>query len=164
MKLTLLIIVSVFIGCLQAFGDASFSKQQTDVAIAYETLLKAKFFSLGGIGEGGLISSGESAFRVILSSSEAVALFQRVLKSENLPAKIYALCAFHVIDKKAYAIAAKKIKAGNPSVPIMTGCIQYSTPADEILANIEGGKYDDLLKVSEKKEKGSGNVGLGKQP
>src|SRR5712664_2540677 len=63
---------------------------------AYQRLLHANIFNLGGAGYALAMTPEERAFRVLLKSTNSIALFQQLSREGNPEGQLYALYGFYL--------------------------------------------------------------------
>jgi hypothetical protein len=108
----------------------------------YVQLLKIKCFAFGGVGIAGSTSEGELAYRAVLASTNAVALFTATLSKGTDEAKLYALCGIHSLKDGSFDVSAKILKEADPKVFTMSGCIGTVEKASVVIERIADGTYD----------------------
>ena len=113
---------------------------------AGEQLVKVRAFAFGGVGFAGTISEGERAWRIILTSPDALKLFRSTLSTGTTEAKLYALCGIRQLDKPSFPALAKPVLDANPQVTTMAGCSLTHEPAASVIQRIAAGQYDQHFK------------------
>ncbi|HYP52213.1 MAG TPA: hypothetical protein VEQ42_01665 [Pyrinomonadaceae bacterium] len=127
---------------------------------AFALLLKAEFFSVGGVGYAGRPSEAEEALRVLLAEREALEALRSLAARANPEGKLYALLGLRSVARRAYdaAVAAARVEPVPPRaearvfdipvkleaghVRVMEGCFVETTPRADILKRIDSGYYD----------------------
>jgi hypothetical protein len=109
--------------------------------IAYEELISTRFFSFGGTGYGSWASTAEDAFHSIMSASNAVETFSRVLTNGTPEAQLYALCGIRNLAPDIFEQSALSLLASNPKVDEAGGCFHWQEPASNVVQRIRGGSY-----------------------
>lgn len=160
---TLLLLVTSF--CLAAPAQSpEFSPWQLSPKgrAAYEALLDARLFAVGGIGFGGQIEVGEKALRELLEEPEARAALESLARRATREGGLYALLGLRVKGFDSFAAEARRFrerveeprrrrKRGEPAdlletkpgkVATADGCILDSEEWEKILSRIEAGEYD----------------------
>ena len=118
------------------------------VAQAIESLAKVETFGFG-MKLGQRERTSDTAFQALLTSPKAKEAFTTLFEKGNTPAKLYALCAHHSIDKGTFEKLSKSIKL-DEKIFTQFGCVVAELKASEILKNITNGDYDADCKVQEK--------------
>jgi hypothetical protein len=97
---------------------------------AYQKLLKADLFAIGGIGYAGQISVGESELDILLKQENAVPAFKQLIQDAPIEVALYGLVGLSVLDSNLYqaeiALFRKRVNRRNETIHTMAGC----TPAD----------------------------------
>lgn len=112
------------------------------LADGVESLAKVKSFAFGGVGYAGTISQGESLFRSVLAGHDALAQFRKILSKGTPEAKLYALCGIRALDRDSFASAAAALRAEDPKVETVAGCMISKQSAAGVIKNISSGVYD----------------------
>ena len=113
---------------------------QEDLQKAYAAVKGAKLFAIGGVGDAGTISPGETALRKILAAPEAVAQCQSLAKEATAEGRLYGLLGLKLLSGKAYDAAAPAFQKDETKVSSASGCIVFKTTVAEIAKNIAEGK------------------------
>ncbi len=117
-------------------------------AQAIETLTKVENFGFGPA-KGQRERASDTAFQALLTNPKAKETFTTLFEKGNTPAKLYALCALHSVDKGAFEKLSKSIKL-DEKVFTQFGCVVDELKASEILKNISNGDYESYSKAQEK--------------
>ena len=110
---------------------------------AYGTLKAARFFAIGGVGEGGEISGGERAYRALLRHKQAVPAFEALLRDRNarVEGKLYALLGLRTKDPAAFARHLAPFLSGKATASTMSGCLASDEPVAAVAKRIRKGEY-----------------------
>jgi len=135
---SLLVLFSV----AKVFSADLSSQNSNSVQNACGELLNIKCFAFGGVGYAGTTSKGELAFRSVLASSNALELFETILSKGTDEAKLYALCGIRSLHRESFDAAAKKLRAADPKVNTMSGCLATEEKASAVIRRIADGAYD----------------------
>ncbi|WP_211461150.1 MchS3 family protein [Collimonas silvisoli] len=112
----------------------------TDVSTSDDTTLaKTEMFALGNIGFVGHISTGESAYKKILSSDNAEARFWRIYDKgdSTTAAKLYSACAFKQLNSAKFKEVKKQMKASDGKVTTMKADIMRKEDVSKIIESID---------------------------
>jgi hypothetical protein len=109
--------------------------------IAYEELISTRCFSFGGAGYGVWASIAEEAFHSIMSTTNALETFSRVLTNGTPEAQLYALCGIRKLAPENFEQSARSLLASNPNVDEMGGCFFWREAASNVIQRIRGGSY-----------------------
>jgi hypothetical protein len=109
--------------------------------IAYEELISTRCFSFGGAGYGVWGSTAELAFHSIMSTTNALETFSRVLTNGTPEAQLYALCGIRNLAPENFERSALSLLASNPKVDEAGGCFFWQEPASNVVQRIRGGAY-----------------------
>lgn len=112
--------------------------------LAWQSLQVADVFAFGPIGIGGDTSSGELSMRILARYPNAVAIFQRIIRSCRTEGQLYALVALHALDPAAYAEARKNV-AAEQRVSSQAGCIGGKVALADVLKEVDAGRYDTFV-------------------
>lgn len=110
-----------------------------------KTLDSIEHFAFGGIGFAGTTSSGEVAFRKILSRRTAAADFHRLLQSGNAQGKCYALAGLRATRPDDFAAAAAPIARSRVPVVTAEGCEIATSSLADVIKRLKAGRYDRYL-------------------
>jgi hypothetical protein len=137
---------------MQNLGERKPSELNTVIASiteaqAIETLAKVETFGFGPA-KGQRERESDSDFQTLLKSPKAKEAFTTLFEKGNTPAKLYALCGLHSIDKDAFKKLSKSIKS-DEMIFTQFGCLVAELKASEILTSISNGDYDSHLKIPE---------------
>src|SRR3569833_237236 len=80
---------------------------------ALDRLNEANVFAFGGIGFGGTISEGETAFRALLARSSAGRDFEAAFLRGTPQAKAYALVGLRALNPNRFAELASSLQASS---------------------------------------------------
>lgn len=129
---------------------------------AYQRLLHAHIFNLGGVGFGLAITPEEKAFCVLLKSANSIALFQRLLNEGNPEGQLYALYGLYIEDPQAFKDAVERLKHDESppgrweglifiekgKVRIGIGCLLLQQERHAVIAKIANGDFDQAFNAS----------------
>jgi len=132
---------------------------------AYQRLLHATIFNLGGVGYGATITSEEKAFRVLVNSPNSTSQFQRLLNEGNPEGQLYALYGLYREDAQLLKNAVERLgSVGFPparwqglifiekrKVRFADGCVFYGPDMNVIIERMARGEFDDAYKESSAK-------------
>jgi len=95
----ILIICAHLLICVPVFAQSHISAQirQSGNNRAYQKLLHANVFNLGGVGYGQAITAEEQAFKKLLTSIDSTSVFQRLIREANGEGQLYALLGLHLL-------------------------------------------------------------------
>lgn len=79
---------------------------------AYQVLLKAELFRLGGIDYFAETSNEEASLRILLKYKKSVEAFEHLVNSASPEGKLYGLLGLRVKNKVAYQQALLRLKSG----------------------------------------------------
>jgi hypothetical protein len=130
----------------RAFSSDRLSQDSSSVQNACEQLLNIKCFAFGGVGYAGTTSPGETAFRTVLESTNALEFFETTLSNGTDEAKLYALCGIRSLNKKSFNASAKALNEADPKVRTMSGCLATEEKASVVIKRIADGIYDNYGK------------------
>jgi hypothetical protein len=128
------------------FGADLPAQSSNSVQNACAELLSIKCFAFGGVGYAGTTSKGELAFRAVLTSTNALELFETILSKGTDEAKLYALCGIRSLHREAFDTAAKKLRAADPKVSTVSGCLLTEEKVSAVIQRITDGAYDNYFK------------------
>lgn len=131
---------------------------------AYQILLKADLFALGGTGYAGKISDGEKALKILLNDEESFANLKNLVKDATPEGGLYALLGLRMLKCDCFEEEARtflnkpepgeriiwgnrKLEAG--MISRMSGCIAFSEKRDDVAEKIKTGKFDFWIKSEE---------------
>jgi len=136
-------------------------------ARAFQKLLHASVFNLGGVGWGNEITPEEKAFAALFESTDHIKLFQRLLAQANPEGQLYALFGLHLMAANTFKLEAERLKAddGPPErrenfigiekgkVRVARGCIFFRMARNAIIDQIASGEWDANFRISTRKIK-----------
>ena len=110
---------------------------------AIDKLSSTRIFAFGGVGIAGATSEGETQYRVLaaLPHKEAIAAFEQVYESGNLPARCYALAGLHHLDPVRFRALLAGAASNHTKVVTMEGCTVMELAFDQIAMFIDRGTY-----------------------
>ena len=132
--------------------------------IAYNTLMSACIFAVGGVGYAAQTSKGELALDELLKDERAVSALKSLTGSGRYEGALYGLLGLHLKNKTEFDQAAEIFMARNEvpewqskgsfdcfrnsseDVTTMTGCIIRTQRRDKVVSDIRTGVYDNLMK------------------
>jgi hypothetical protein len=110
---------------------------------AYQKLLGAKLFSIGGIGYSGVISPYEKALRTLLKEENAVEACRWLLREARPAGRLFALYGLRLTDRETFQREADTYKRSAESAGIvrtMSGCIGGERSIREVIGDIEAAR------------------------
>jgi hypothetical protein len=108
-----------------------------EFAADYEMLASTTLFATGRIGRGGAVPEEVTAWIRIADSPAAKEVFERVLLDGAIEGQLYALCGLSEIDPELAEKYRRGLGWADLSVNLMTGCIRYSSLAQEVVAKLD---------------------------
>lgn len=132
---------------------------------AYEKILTADTFAVGGVGYTAAKSGKELALRLLLKEKRAIEALTSLASQATPEGSIYALIGLHVKDIKLFRIVAAKYKnqpeqperkSDSPSkgtivregfIQVQTGLLVIQKERIKVVEEIESGQYDKLFKT-----------------
>ncbi|MEK6333887.1 MAG: hypothetical protein AABM67_03000 [Acidobacteriota bacterium] len=129
---------------------------------AYQKLLHATIFNLGGVGFAMQITPEEEAFKELFESGNSIKEFQRLLNQANPEGQLYALFGLHLKAPDIFRKESEKLKVddGPPKraekfifiekgqVRIADGCMIYTQDRRKVIDQIAKGEFDTRFKSS----------------
>ncbi len=133
---------------------------------AYEKLLNADIFRIGGVGEGGNTSEEELALHRLLREKQAIGALLSLFDQATPEGVLYALLGLRLKDADLFKSVVEKYKSlPEPSermgaivkeikipkgyVQTQAGCKVSSEERLKVVAQIEIGEFDETFKLSE---------------
>ena len=108
---------------------------------AYDTLNKAEYFALGGVGRGGTMSAGEGALRLLLKQKHAEGAFVRLVRQGSDAGKLYGLVGLKELHSAALPKAVEPLLTSKASVGIQGGCLTMPAKVKDTALYIQEGFY-----------------------
>jgi hypothetical protein len=132
---------------------------------AFQKLLHANIFNLGGVGWANEITTEEKAFVILFSSPDSIKLFQRLLTQANPEGQLYALFGLHLQAPATFKLEAERLKAddgpperlekfvgiGRGEVRVARGCIFFRKARKALIDQIANGEWDTAFRPSTRK-------------
>ena len=146
MKISGFIAAVLIFPVISGFGSNLSEPPSNSVQNAGEELLNIKCFAFGGVGYAGTTSPGELAFRAVLAGANAREHFETILAKGTAEAKLYALCGIRRLQPESFDAAAKSLRAADPPVNTMSGCLLAEEKASAVIRRIAEGDYDRYTK------------------
>ena len=144
--------------CAPVFAQSYISPQirQSGNNRAYQKLLHANVFNLGGVGFGQAITQEEKAFKTLLTSVDSTKVFQRLISEANGEGQLYALLGLHLLAPDIFQAEAEKLRTnGGPperienftpiekgKVRVAHGCIFFHQDRQAVIEEIAKGAFD----------------------
>jgi hypothetical protein len=136
--------------------------RQQKIDRAYQQLLHAKIFNLGGYGFGMTISPEELAFHTLLESSNSTALLKKLLQEANPEGQMYSLYSLYLKEPEAFKSELERLKAedGPPErweemtfiekgkIRTAVGCFLLRQDRQALIIAIASGEFDQAFKSS----------------
>ena len=113
--------------------------EQQDATV--ERLANVALFAFGGIGIAGVVSEGEKDYKLISSSRDAEANFEKLFRIGNPQAKCYALVGLHRLNPEKFNVLSYPLRSSKIPVPTMSGCIMSHQTLSMLIKNIQAGYY-----------------------
>lgn len=158
----ILVICAHLLICVPVLAQSFYSPQirQVETSRAYQKLLHATVFNLGGVGWGLEITPEERAFKTLLESGDSITLFQRLINEGNAEGQLYALFGLHLQAPEVFQAEAEKLRAGEGpperieqlipiekgKVRVARGCNSFRLGRQTVIDQIEKGDWDAALK------------------
>ena len=158
----ILVICAHLLICIPVFAQRYYSPQirQMETNRAYQKLLHATVFNLGGWGWGPKITREEQAFKTLLEAEDSTRLFQRLINEANAEGQLYALLGLHLQAPDIFQAEAEKLRVseGPPErmeqlipiekrkVRVARGCILSQENQQTVIDQIAKGEWDAALK------------------
>ena len=144
--------------CAPVFAQSYISPQirQSGNNRAYQELLHASVFNLGGVGWGQEITPEEQAFKRLLVSIDSTRVFQRLISEANGEGQLYGLLGLHLLAPDIFQAEAEKLRTnGGPperiekfiaiakgKVRVAHGCIFFQQDRQIVIEEIAKGAWD----------------------
>jgi hypothetical protein len=109
--------------------------------MAFERLSNVEVFAFGGVGYAGTTSQGERDFLLLMSTRNALAVMQKLLREGNPQAAGYALAGIRELDRKKFQELAKPLQTSTYIVKTMSGCIVQPEKIAAVIQRISAGRY-----------------------
>jgi hypothetical protein len=154
----ILVICAHLLICVPVFAQSFSSPQirQAETSRAYEKLLHANVFNLGGVGYGQAITPEEHSFKKLLTSLDSTKVFQRLISEANGEGQLYALLGLHLLAPDVFQAEAEKLRTnGGPperiekflviakgKVRVADGCIFFEQDSQIVIDQIAKGAWD----------------------
>ena len=154
----ILVICAHLLICIPVFAQRYYSPQirQMETNRAYQKLLHATVFNLGGVGYGQAITPEEQAFKKLLTSLDSTKVFQRLISEANGEGQLYALLGLHLLAPDIFEAEAEKFRTnGGPperiekfiaiakgKVRVAHGCIFFEQDRQTVIDQIAKGEWD----------------------
>ena len=158
----ILLICAHLLICAPVFAQSFYSPQirPAETSRAYEKLLHATVFNLGGVGWSLEITSEERAFRTLLESGDSTRLFQRLINEANAEGQLYGLFGLHLHAPDVFQAEAEKLRTSEApperieqfipiekgKVRVARGCILSQRDRQTVIDQIAKGEWDAALK------------------
>ena len=138
------------------------SIRQEKLERAYQQLLHAKIFNLGGYGFAMTISTEERAFHTLLEPSNSTALLKKLLQEANPEGQMYSLYGLYLNEPVAFKSELERLKAedGPPErweemtfiekgkIRTAAGCFLFRQDRQALIATIASGEFNQAFKSS----------------
>lgn len=126
-------------------GAAPWAKAAGDSEAAYQTLIKAGMFSVGGVGIAGTVTDSEIACRTLMKTAAPGPLFSRILEEGTPAAKMFALCGLYYKSPETFAKVAATYRKSRATFEYAAGCMIMKTTLEDQMRNLEAKRFDGLL-------------------
>lgn len=134
---------------------------------AYQTLLQAEIFNLGGFGWTLDITREEQALRRLLASGNRIESFQRLLSEANPEGQLYALYGLYQTDSELFKRELERLRQEvgpeerwegmkfieRGKIRTARGCLIFRQERLKILESIAKGDFDQAFKAGESRSK-----------
>jgi hypothetical protein len=122
-------------------GIASFGDDSVDSAV--KRLSSVERFAFGAVGYGGVTSTGEIDFKLVLAQPPPVAVnaFERLYATGNPQGKSYALSGIRKLNPSKFKDLLESLRASTDQVEIERGCIISHELLPEVAKQIDRGKF-----------------------
>jgi hypothetical protein len=132
---------------------------------AFQKLLHAKIFNIGGVGWALQITPEEEAFKILFESGNSIKEFQRLVNQASPEGQLYALFGLHLKAPDAFRKEAERLKADDGplkreqefvfiekgKVRLGVGCLMFYQNRREVIDQIANGEFDAHFKSSRHK-------------
>ena len=129
---------------------------------AFQKLLHAKIFNIGGIGWASQITPEEEAFKILFDSGDSIKEFQRLVNQASPEGQLYALFGLHLKAPDIFQKEAERLKADDGplkraekfvfiekgKVRIGIGCLMFDHDRRKVIDQIAKGEFDIRFKSS----------------
>lgn len=132
-----------FLVCTLAAGEPQPTfDQQIE---AYNVLLQADRFSVGGTGVAGRVREPELALRVLLRDPNPKFFLNRVLERATPAGKVYALCGLYYASPETYRRVVEQYRNSNESFAWQSGCsVMGGARFRSMISVLENGLFASL--------------------
>lgn len=156
--LTLVLVLCPGVLRAQDYG----SIRQQKIERAYQQLLHAKIFNLGGYGFGMTISAEERAFDTLLESPNSTALLKKLLREANPEGQMYSLYGLYLKEPEVFKSELERIKSEDGpaerweegtfiekgKIRTAAGCFLLRQDRGALITTIASGEFDQAFKSS----------------
>lgn len=113
------------------------------VDAAVNRLSTVERFAFGGVGFAGVISKGETDFRLVLAQPKPIALstFERLYAVGNPQGKSYALAGLKKLAPQRFTELVAALGKSTEEVEVMRGCIVSHEPLPDVAKQIGQGEF-----------------------
>ena len=132
---------------------------------AFQRLLHAKIFNIGGVGWALQITPEEEAFKILFESGNSIKEFQRLVNQASPEGQLYGLFGLHLKAPEIFREEAERLKAdeGPPKreekfifiekgkVRIGLDCLMFDQDRRKVIDQIAKGEFDTRFKSSRHK-------------
>jgi len=164
-SIPLLIIVALFSVVPCASQSAEFRREMLSPKgrVAYNKLLSACIFRVGGVGFSGEISKEELALYDLLDDGQAINALKSLVTTGSYEGGLYGLLGLSIRNHAEFNMAVEIYKARKERpewqttgsfncfraegemVTTQSGCIISTESRDKVVADIQSGRFDKLL-------------------
>jgi hypothetical protein len=106
---------------------------------AYEAILKAHFFTSGGVGYAGTAPCALKGLLRLSQEPDAANAFADLTRRADLPGQMYALCGLFLTDEAHFDRAFKPYLNDQRDVAVMQGCVGTRMVVANLVRNIADG-------------------------
>ena len=156
--LTLILVLCPSVLRAQDYGLS----RQRKIERAYQQLLHAKIFNLGGYGFAMTISPEERAFHTLLESSNSTALLKKLLQEANPEGQMYSLYGLYLKEPEAFKSELERLKSDDGpaerweemtfiekgKIRTAAGCFLFRQDRQALITTIASGEFDQAFKSS----------------
>jgi hypothetical protein len=132
---TTLLVVLFALPAVAASSDSS-------AEVAFRTLATADVFESAAVGYSGRLSKPVKAFRELVASPDAAALFRRLAAEGTTVGRLYAVIGLRALEPTAYLSELARLSALKVDVAAQFGCIGRQRPLAELLERRRSGDQD----------------------
>lgn len=91
------------------------------------------------------LSAQSLAFHRILAHRNAAAMFEHLVRHAGQPGQLHGLGGLYLVDRARFQEVMRSYRPRDASVSLLSGCIGFQKPVEEMLAEIEAGNLQRLV-------------------